>query len=210
MSNPCQITADLLFLAIRWEQRTNGYLSSTWDGLSCSNSTSIFGKHCAVIGGKCRHRTVQIFSLHKQRHTVCLYSSLLGYMPTNKKPTSQRNVYLSSSLLGQMVEKIERWWAFLDNNLSNRHQCSRSALWGSLWSHGAVLLQLRLVSHSSLNSLTAKLHWTRFWWAPSARSVHQSTCFISTVADTPEVTGNQTHLLQNVAFVTENFELRND
>lgn len=92
-------------------------------------------------------------------------------------------VHLSSSSLAQMVEKIERRWAFLDNNLSGRHQCSRSALWGSLWSRGAVLSQLRLVSHLSLNSLTAKLHRTRSWQASSARSVHWSASSISTIAD---------------------------
>lgn len=123
-----------------------------------------------------------------------------------KKINVTKNVYLSSSSsssLGQMVEKIERWWAFLDNNLSVRHRCSRSALGGSPLSHGAVLLQLRSVSNSSLNSLTAKLHWTRFRWASSARSPHRrSAGFISAVWGDR----NQTHQ-QNVVFIAENLGL---
>lgn len=116
----------------------------------------------------------------------CLFTIFSYYTGENKRTNSYLRFTWDSlsCLVCQMVEKIEQWWAFLDNNLSTRHQCSRSALWGSLWSHGAVLLPLRSVSHSSLNSLTAKLHWTRFWWAWSARSVHRSACFRSTVADT--------------------------
>lgn len=114
-------------------------------------------------------------------------------------------VYLSSSsLLGQIVEKIEQWLAFLDNNLSTRHRCSRSALWGSAWSHDTVLLQLRSVSRSSLNSLTAKLYWTRFWWASSARSVHRNAYFISVVTDIPEVTETK-HTCKKVEIVAEIF-----
>lgn len=109
----------------------------------------------------------QIFSLHILVLAMRIYHEHLAAV---------LSLSISVSLLAQILEKIEQRWAFLDNNFSTRHQCSRSALCGSLASHGAILLQLRWVSHFSLNSLKAKLQWTRFWQASLARSVHWSAC----------------------------------
>lgn len=51
-------------------------------------------------------------------------------------------------------------------------------------SQGSILSQLRSVPHSSLNSLAAKLHWTRLRQASSVGSVPSSACLISALAKT--------------------------